>query len=718
MSTAEKSKNILVVLPNPMGDAILCTPALGRLRRCLPGARLTLLGSKVAVEVLAGNPGVDKFLICGKGVSEADTFWRQVRLLKRQEFDAAILLPNSFRTALLVRLAGIGQRIGYDRDGRGSLLTGRVQPIRLARRFAPISMLDYYGFLIDRAITILREPLKIDFLLTKTSIATTRHGLKPILQELLEVPLSGKPVNQIDSNRQLELFTSDQDKNEIDELFEGWELSAEKLLVIMVPGGAFGPSKFWQPERFAELADRLIEENNCEVIISAAPNEAEKRIAGQIVSSTSNKVHNLGETGVNLGGLKELIGRCGLMVGNDTGPCHIAAALGVPLVTLFGPTDPRWTATGYAKEIRLREDVPCGPCQEEICREERHLCLENISVNQVHAGAVELLSGGKAVELNNGQPERESAAGKTGIDAARYYSVFDEQFVPLPDGSGLIHKDYQELLCSNQLDSCEGVFAFTEGDRLDKPGLGKRERLRLELSDAAGKATVIYLKRFRREGAFNVLGRWLIRRSRASAAVFDFAATMQLAEKGIAVARPIAFGQEQGLLGEIRSFVMIEELPRADALERLLPQGKTAQQQYQMLRDKQLLIREIAQLVRRQHQANLFHRDLYLAHIFLSKDEADNERLNLIDLQRIFQPIFRRRRWQVKDLAQLNYSARQFFSRTDGIRFLRKYFQCSRLTDMQKKLARSVLNKTSRIARHDKKKQNREIRSLGVSPNS
>ena len=374
MSTAEKSKNILVVLPNPMGDAILCTPALGRLRNCLPDARLTFGGNKIVAEVLAGNPGVDKWLTLGDAASGTRTFSQQVRLLKSQKFDAVILLPNSFRTALLVRLAGIGQRIGYDRDGRGFLLTERVQPIRLGGRFAPISMLDYYGFLIDQAIKI----------------------------------LSGKAVQQIDSNRQLELFSSDQDKNEIDELFQGWELSRDKRLVIMVPGGAFGPSKCWLAERFAELADRLIEENNCEVIISAAPNESEKRIAEQIVRSTSNKVHNLGEKGVSLGGLKELIRRCGLMVSNDTGPCHIAAAFGVPLVTLFGPTDPRWTATGYAKEIRLREDVPCGPCQQGICREERHLCMEKISVDQVYAAAVELLSGRGKAELNNRQSTGET----------------------------------------------------------------------------------------------------------------------------------------------------------------------------------------------------------------------------------------------------------------------------------------------------------------------
>ncbi|MBN2376784.1 MAG: lipopolysaccharide heptosyltransferase II [Sedimentisphaerales bacterium] len=551
MGTAEKSKNILVILPNPMGDAILCTPALGRLRSCLPGARLTFMGKKIVAEVLAGNPGVDKWLIRGDAASGTRGFLQQVRLLKSQGFDAAILLPNSFRTALLVRLAGIDQRIGYDRDGRGFLLTERVQPIRLVGRFAPISMLDYYGFLIDQAIKI----------------------------------LSGRSVNQIDSNRQLELFTSNQDKNEIDELFKGWGLSTDKRLVIMVPGGAFGPSKLWQPERFAELADRLIEENNCEVIISAAPNEAEKRIAGQIVSRCHNKVHNLGEAmiglkgkdvgpgekGVSLGGLKELIRRCGLMVSNDTGPCHIAAAFGVPLVTLFGPTDPRWTATGYAREIRLREDVPCGPCQQEICREERHLCMEKISVNQVHAGAVELLSGRGKSELSDRQSGSETGAEKSGFDAARYYSVFDEQFVPLSDGSGLIHQDYQELLRSNRLDSCESVFSYAEGDHrvaegecLNKRGSEKQEQLRLELSDAAGKSTIINLKRFRRASVFSVLGRWLIRRSRASAAVFDFAAIMQLAEKGSVVPRPIAFGQEQGRLGEIRSFVMIEELPRRD----------------------------------------------------------------------------------------------------------------------------------------------------------
>ena len=464
--------------------------------------------------------------------------------------------------------------------------------------------------------------------------------------------------------------------------------------MILVPGGSFGASKWWPAERYAKLADRLIEDENCDVILSCAPDDWEKELARKIVGLASHRVINLAEEKFSICDLKELISRCGLMISNDTGPCHIAAAFERPLVTIFGATDPRWTATGYYKEVRLRAEVDCGPCQEPICGAGQHICMEAISVDDVFEAARQLLGSDDSVTGNIRSDEE---------IAGTNYSCFDESFVPLDDGSGLVHGGYKRFLDIAQLRDMDSVFSFGGGERLEKPGLGVRERIRFELPLEGDQKVTMYLKRYGYPGFGALVRRLLSRRSRAGAAVYDFDAALRLAEKGIAVPRPVAFGEQRNWLGEQRSFVMMEELPEADALERLLPQWAEKQKGYALLRDKKEMIRQVAELVGHLHRAGLYHRDLYLSHIFLSRDGFGGERLNLIDLQRVFRPLIRRRRWQVKDLAQLYYSARDYFSATDIIRFLRHYLNGKRLSAEDKRMVQAVQRKAKRIERHVKK---------------
>ncbi|MCP4713357.1 MAG: phosphotransferase, partial [Planctomycetes bacterium] len=544
----------------------------------------------------------------------------------------------------------------YSRDGRGGLLTDKVYPVRIRERFAPISMVDYYGFIARKAVGFL-----------------------------------GGETGYLE--RRLELFVSEGAQGRVDEWLDRQSLIQDKPKVILVPGGSFGASKWWGAERYAKLADRLIEDENCDVILSCAPDDAEKELARKIVGMASHRPVNLAEEG-SVDDLKELIGRCQLMVSNDTGPCHIAAAFDVPLVTIFGATDPRWTATGYQKEVRLRAEVECGPCQEPICGEGHHRCMEEISVDDVYEAARQLLGSSETVKCYI--RSEEDIAGTN-------YSCYAEPFVPSDDGDGLVHGWYKRFLGSLQLRDMDSVFAFDGGERLEKPGLGVRERIRFELPLAGDQKVVMYLKRYGYPGMVALFRRWLSRRSRAGAAVYDFDAAMRLAEKGIAVPRPVAFGEQKNWLGEQRSFVMMEELPQADALERLLPKWAEKQKGYMLLRDKKELIRQVAELVRQLHRAEYYHRDLYLSHIFLSRDKFGGERLNLIDLQRVFRPLIRRRRWQVKDLAQLFYSARDYFSGADIMRFLHAYLECKRLSAGDKRLVRAIYNKAKRIEWHNRR---------------
>ncbi|MBW2248954.1 MAG: phosphotransferase [Deltaproteobacteria bacterium] len=244
------------------------------------------------------------------------------------------------------------------------------------------------------------------------------------------------------------------------------------------------------------------------------------------------------------------------------------------------------------------------------------------------------------------------------------------------------------------------VFRYEQGENLHKPGLGHRERFRITLKGSGDQNVVIYLKRFGYPGIKELVKRWIIRRSRYGAGSYDFLGAQRLAEKGVAVPRPIAYGQISNWLGEKRSFAIIEELPGSDSLERLLPNWNQKKKEYALLRDKKELIRQTAHLVRQLHQSGYNHRDLYLSHIFLSRDGKGCERLNLIDLQRVFQPLILKRRWQVKDLAQLYYSSRDYFSYKDMMQFMHEYFDNHRLTNYQKRLIRSACRKARRIERH------------------
>ncbi len=173
-------------------------------------------------------------------------------------------------------------------------------------------------------------------------------------------------------------------------------------LVVMVPGANFGSSKCWLPERFAAVGDRLMEERGAKVVIASSPAErgiveailAASRFPGRMVALAAL---NEGK-GVSLGALKEIVRRSSLMVCNDTGPRHFAAAFGVPTVTLFGPTDPVWAETYHEREriVRVGEaEAPCSPCQLKKCPID-HRCMTRLTVEMVMGAVGEVWGEGRS----------------------------------------------------------------------------------------------------------------------------------------------------------------------------------------------------------------------------------------------------------------------------------------------------------------------------------
>jgi len=335
---------ILVYLPSPMGDAILCTPALRAIRRHFHQSEISFLASPMVREILSPCPFNDQWLDLPTGHHP----FAVARQMRRCGFTHAVLFKNSLGSALTAFLARVPRRIGYSRDGRGLLLTDRLEPARRPTGgYTPVSMVDYYLAIASR--------LGADTSQRQLELHFHPHDLETVQAKLPEVFAANGPV------------------------------------VILVPGGAFGPSKCWPSERFAQTADRLIEQHGATVVISVASNPFERRIAEQISAQSKRALVNLADRPLSLGELKALFSRADLVIANDTGPRHIAIALGRKVITLFGPNDPAWTSTGYPKETQIVGQAPCAPCQKPRCQMKEHICMESISVTQVCDAASALL---------------------------------------------------------------------------------------------------------------------------------------------------------------------------------------------------------------------------------------------------------------------------------------------------------------------------------------
>jgi heptosyltransferase-2 len=186
------------------------------------------------------------------------------------------------------------------------------------------------------------------------------------------------------------LFTDPASEEAVDRRLALIGLIHSRPLVLISPGASFGSSKLWLPERFAALGDRLADEFGAAVVITCAPGE--EPIAQQVAGLMRRPVRVFDDPISTLGEFKALVRRSDLLINNDTGPRHIAKAFGVPVVTIFGSTDPRWTDTSYPLERKIRIDVDCGPCQQKVCPLDHHKCMTGVTVEMVLAACQEFLA--------------------------------------------------------------------------------------------------------------------------------------------------------------------------------------------------------------------------------------------------------------------------------------------------------------------------------------
>jgi len=346
-------RKIVIFLPNWVGDVVMATPSLRAIRRHFAEAHITHFGRPAALETLGSTDWADDTLIAVPRVRSRTIGLLQVGgALRGGRFDLAVLLTNSFRTALLARLAGIGRIVGYSRDARGPLLTDRLHPPRDdGGRLTPVPAIDYYA------------------------------------------ELAGALGAAVDSRR-MSLPVAAADEKAADDLLDSIGAGGGDPVVMLNPGASGGTSKMWDHGRFARAADMLIQRRGARIIIHAAPGEqAVARAVGEEMEN--DPAVNFGERTATLGMFKSLLKRADLLITNDTGARHVAAAMGTRVVTVFGSTDPDWARTDHPLECIVRADVPCSPCRKKLCSQpagpKYHQCMEKITPEKVVAAAQRLL---------------------------------------------------------------------------------------------------------------------------------------------------------------------------------------------------------------------------------------------------------------------------------------------------------------------------------------
>ena len=351
-------EKILVRSVNWLGDAVMTTPALMRLRQARPEARITLLSPEKLAGLWERQPFVDEVLT----FSGAETVWQVGRLLRDKGFGAGIAFPNSMRSALELWLARIPNRIGA---GRGLLLTQSV-----GRRGGAMEMRKRTASEVRARVRAGSQP---------ESVPAEAHHVHHYLHLVGALGASVEPLAP-------RIDVSAEAMEDVRGKF-GLTRSARQPWFGLNPGAEYGPAKRWPAERFVEAAVALRRKTNCRWVIfgGAGDRDLAEKIA-----------HKAGEPILNLAGktsLRELAAAlklCDLVLTNDTGPMHLAAAVGARMVAIFGSTSPELTGPIFSPRARIvRQPVPCAPCFLRECPIDLR-CLRGIDPEMVVAAATEL----------------------------------------------------------------------------------------------------------------------------------------------------------------------------------------------------------------------------------------------------------------------------------------------------------------------------------------
>lgn len=330
-------RNILAIKLRYLGDVLLATPTLHALKTAYPAARLSVLVNRGTEAVLRANSDVDEIILLDRGSIVQQT--RFVWEIRRRRFDTVVDLTDGDRAALLTWISGAPVRIGFNAEERW---TGRCY----------------------------------------TTVVRPHAGVHRIERDMAAVlPLGAAIPNGVPRLR----LTPEEDA-EAEELAGQLGFSRDRPWVMIQPGARYW-FKAWPPERFAELADRLNDRFGCQIVVGGSPEE--ESLTQSVVHQAKSRLLSLsGRSDVRM--LAALLKRSALFIGNDTGAMHIAAAVGTPVVGLFGPSNPReWGPRGSVTEV-IYKGLDCRICFHPTCRRGEENCMKLITVEEVMAACQRL----------------------------------------------------------------------------------------------------------------------------------------------------------------------------------------------------------------------------------------------------------------------------------------------------------------------------------------
>lgn len=337
---------IAVFVPNWLGDLVMATPTIRAIRRHFgPDARLVGIMRPYLADVLAGTGWLDEQWFFNRRSEDRRLRCLAVaRRMRAERFDAAVLLTNSLGSAWVAWLGRAKQRIGYVHNGRGPLLTGKLYRRRRRGRVVDAPVVDVY-LALARAC-----------------------GCPP-------------------QSQRLELATTEAEERSAARVWRALSLRANGRVVTLNSGSSNGEARFWPVEHFGRLARMIAQRLEHDVLVMCGPNE--RRLAGQIVRQAGcDRVFSMADQPLDLGTAKACIRRSRLMVSTDSGPRHVAAAFGKPVITLRGPTLPIWSENPTVRAIDLRLPLDCIGCRKQICPAAYHACMRDLTVEMVFAEVV------------------------------------------------------------------------------------------------------------------------------------------------------------------------------------------------------------------------------------------------------------------------------------------------------------------------------------------
>ncbi len=336
---------LLIRATNWVGDAIMALPALRTVRARFPEAEISILALPYVADIYRGQSVADELIGYDRGGEHSGIRGREklAAALREKKFDTALLMQNAFDAAWIAWRAGITERIGYDRDARGLLLTKAIRVPRAGE--TPAHEKFYYLELLKRAGWI----------------------------------------DSVPEVSQISLRISEEQAQHAEQKLQSLGSRRGTVRIAVGAGASYGSAKCWPPERFARALNQLVKERDAEVLLFGTPAEAGVSSAIQAGLKTS-AIDLIGKTQI----LPALLSRCTAFLGNDSGAMHVAAAVGLPVVAVFGPTDPYGTAPVTPRCTIVQEKPYCSPCFLRRCPTD-HRCMTAIVPERVSAGMLRAL---------------------------------------------------------------------------------------------------------------------------------------------------------------------------------------------------------------------------------------------------------------------------------------------------------------------------------------